>query len=154
MRAYLFPNHKSLFLLLRFRLSFVVLHPSRNGNRKAFSSGIETKRMIKKSESHVVLCVNWEGRQAKSFVFPLFFFFFCFSFHENETGGRWEKKSTRNLYSEIVFMFAIIISNGYVCAPYTSGWKSSSSSPPLRYLLKRRRRIERKAGNIGFFIRW
>lgn len=30
------------------------------------------------------------------------------------------KKNIRNLYSEIVFMCAIIISNGYVCVPSTS----------------------------------
>lgn len=56
------------------------------------------------------------------------------------------KKSTRNLYSGIVFICAIIISNGYVCVPYTSARLHLFDLPPLCAL-----RMCSVAGNIGFF---
>lgn len=115
---YLYLNHKSLSFL------YLLIFFWRNAQRKkCFSFSL-----WKKSETHVILCW-WRAEQNFS------------SFGK-------ARKSERNLYSEIVFMCAIIISNENVCVPFTSAWNRLhlsdifSSFSCFGY--------KSKLGNIGF----
>lgn len=119
-------NHKSLFLRVRPVFICRVLLP-RNGSWKHFS--IEKR-------THVVLCSpeRWENEKRN------------FSSTKKAEKADEGKESKRNLYSGIVFISAIIISNGYVCVPYTSARLHLFDLPPFLLL-----RMCTVGGNIGLF---
>lgn len=126
--CYLFRNHKSFFLL---------------------ASPICCSFGEMLSEENVSLCAVEEGRKKAKLTL------FC-------AGGKPSRKSFSlsvkrrknegNLYSEIVFMCAIIISNGNVCVPYTSAWNRLHLSDLFSLLPSSSlgAEIKEKLGNIGF----